>query len=60
MEATEEPMDRDNPLLDIQDSRKLLITPHIGWISREARERLMNEVYLNIKAFQSGEKRNVV
>lgn len=57
---TEEPMNKDNPLLNIQDSRKLLITPHIGWISKEARERLMKEVYLNIKAFQSGEKRNVV
>lgn len=57
---TEEPMKKDNPLLEIQDSRKLLITPHIGWISREARERLMKEVYLNIQAFQNGEKRNVV
>jgi len=57
---TEEPMKKVNPLLEIQDSRKLLITPHIGWISKEARERLMKEVYLNIQAFQNGEKRNVV
>jgi len=55
-----EPMRKDNPLFRIQDSGKLIITPHIGWAPKETRERLMEEVYQNIKAFQLGEKRNVV
>ena len=55
-----EPMRKDNPLFRIQDSGKLIITPHIGWAPKETRERLMEEVYQNIKAFQRGEKRNVV
>lgn len=45
-----EPMRKDNPLLRIQDSRKLIITPHIAWAPKETRERLMDGVYENIKA----------
>ena len=37
-----EPMDPENPLRRIKDSRKLLITPHVGWASVEARTRLMD------------------
>lgn len=37
----------------------LLITPHIAWAAVEARTRLLQEVYKNLKAFQKGEKRNV-
>ena len=36
-----EPMRKDNPLRKIKDSEKLIITPHIGWASVEARTRLM-------------------
>ena len=43
-----EPMAEDDPLLQIKDSRKLLITPHIAWATIEARKRLMQEVYRNI------------
>ena len=43
-----EPMSADNPLFDIKDSRKLLITPHIAWATTEARSRLMEQVYKNI------------
>lgn len=57
---TDEPMRADNPLLRIQDSRKLIITPHIAWAPVETRERLMQEVYKNIEAFFKGEPRNVV
>ena len=55
-----EPIAADNPLLEIQDSSKLIITPHIAWATYEARVRLMDEVYENIKAFEAGESRNVV
>ena len=36
-----EPMAADNPLRQIKDSEKLIITPHIAWASIEARTRLM-------------------
>ncbi len=55
-----EPIAADNPLNEIKDSNKLIITPHIGWASRETRQRLMDEVYKNIEAFQKGEERNIV
>ncbi len=55
-----EPITADNPLNRIKDSGKLIITPHIGWASRETRQKLMDEVYKNIEAFQRGEGRNIV
>ena len=55
-----EPIRADNPLMRIQDSGKLVITPHIAWASTEARRRLVEEVYQNVAAFQRGEKRNIV
>ena len=55
---TKEPLPADSPLLDIQDSRKLLITPHIAWASVEARRRLIQELALNLEAWMRGEKRN--
>ena len=44
-----EPMREDNPLRQIQDSGKLIITPHIAWAPKETRERLLDGVYENIK-----------
>ncbi|WP_331464157.1 D-2-hydroxyacid dehydrogenase [Velocimicrobium porci] len=55
-----EPMTSENSLLKVNNREKLIITPHIAWASVEARERLMEEVYKNIEAFQNGEKRNVI
>ncbi len=46
-----EPMAEDNPLREIKDSNKLLITPHIAWAAVEARQRLMNIIYGQIKEF---------
>lgn len=46
-----EPMEAENPLLQIEDSRKLLITPHIAWASIEARTRLMHIILNQIKEF---------
>ncbi|MDY5775565.1 MAG: D-2-hydroxyacid dehydrogenase [Lachnospiraceae bacterium] len=47
----EEPMSKDNPLQRIQDSSKLVITPHIAWASVEARKRLMKIVEKQIENF---------
>ena len=55
-----EPMSRENPLMEIQDSRRLIITPHIAWAPVETRARLLDEVYRNIQAFLNGEARNLV
>ena len=46
-----EPMSSDNPLAEIKDSRRLLITPHIAWASVEARSRLMAIICGQIKEF---------
>ena len=43
-----EPMVAENPLYTIKDSKKLFITPHIAWATKEARSRLMENVYRNI------------
>ena len=47
----EEPMSPDNPLRNLKDSEKLLITPHIGWASVEARTNLMKIIYGQIKEY---------
>ncbi len=57
---TKEPMSADNPLLTIKDSNKLVITPHNAWATYEARVRLLDEIYNNLKSFINGEARNVV
>ncbi len=51
---TAEPMSADNPLREITDSGKLVITPHIAWASVEARTRLMKQVEQNIEEFVKG------
>lgn len=55
-----EPLPITSPLLKIQDSQKLLITPHTAWATSEARQRCVDEVTENIKAFLRGESRNIV
>ena len=55
-----EPMEHTNPLLQIQDSTKLVITPHMSWASVESRTRLIAEVAQNIQAFLDGADRNVL
>lgn len=46
-----EPMSKENPLRDIKDSERLIITPHIAWASVEARTRLMQIICNQIKEF---------
>lgn len=48
---SKEPMAKENPLLSIKDSTKLIITPHIAWASIEARTRLMDTILKQIKEF---------
>lgn len=46
-----EPILEDNPLLKVKNKDRLLLTPHIGWASIEARTRLVKMVAENIKEF---------
>ena len=55
-----EPMPLDNPLLKCKDSSKIIITPHVAWATSEARQRCVDVVTENIKAFLRGEEKNVV
>lgn len=57
---TTEPLPETSPLLKIKDSAKLLITPHIGWATSEARQRCVDVVTENIRAFLNGEEKNIV
>ena len=55
-----EPLEVNNPLSQIKDSTKLIITPHLAWASVEARTRCVQGAYENIAAFMRGEDTNVV
>ena len=52
-----EPPSSDNPLLSAPNT---YITPHIAWATKEARNRLMEIAYLNLKGFMDGSLQNVV
>lgn len=49
-----EPIVADNPLNEIKDSTKLIITPHMSWASVESRNNVRDKVAKNIQAFLDG------
>ena len=58
---SQEPPDEGHPMTEAAARLdNLLITPHCAWAAREARQRLMDEVFENIQAFRRGERRNRV
>lgn len=52
-----EPIKGDNPLLR---ARNCIITPHMSWGAKEARQRIMDITVENVKAYQAGKPQNVV
>ena len=52
-----EPIRADNPLLK---AKNCIITPHISWAAKEARQRIMDITVENVRAFLAGEPVNVV
>lgn len=55
----EEPPVNGDPLLDCSSPR-LLMTPHIAWATREARQNSLNQLAGNVAAFLRGERQNRV
>lgn len=55
---TEPPVNGD-PLLDYAGDN-LIVTPHVAWASREARQNAIDELAANAAAFIRGERRNRV
>lgn len=49
-----EPIESNNPLMQIENKERLLITPHIGWASIEARRKLLAGIVKNIEDFLEG------
>lgn len=52
-----EPPSADNPLPSAQD---VIITPHMAWATREARQRLINLAVSNLSAYLRGQPQNLV
>ena len=52
-----EPIKADNPLLG---AKNCIITPHMSWGAKEARQRIMNITVDNVKAYIDGAPVNVV
>ncbi len=52
-----EPPAPGNPLINAPNC---LITPHLGWATKAARQRLLGAVVANVAAFQAGASKNVV
>ncbi|APW66554.1 hydroxyacid dehydrogenase [Poseidonibacter parvus] len=48
-----EPIEESNPLLKVKNKDRLLLTPHIGWGSVEARTKLIELVANNVRNFIS-------
>jgi glycerate dehydrogenase len=55
----QEPPVNGDPLLDTQIPN-LLVTPHIAWAAREARQRCIDEMAANIRDFRDGGRRGRV
>jgi len=55
----QEPPETSSPLLQYVSPR-LIVTPHVAWASRAARQRLVIEIVDNIQAFLRGSPRNTV
>jgi len=52
-----EPIKGDNPLLK---AKNCIITPHISWAAKAARQRILDVTMDNIKAYIDGTPRNVI
>lgn len=52
--VSKEPIEKNSPLLKINNKNRILFTPHIAWASKEARVRLVDGIINNIKNYING------
>lgn len=55
-----EPFGTESPFYEIKDYPNVILTPHMAWGAKEARERCFSEMLKNMEAFYSGNIRNRV
>lgn len=55
-----EPFPTEHPFTELLGLDQVLLTPHMSWGAKEARERCLQEMILNMEAYMRGEERNRV
>lgn len=55
--VSKEPIEKDNPLLK---AKNCIITPHMAWAAKEARQRLLDTAVDNVEKFYKGHLVNTV
>lgn len=58
--VTPEPPPRDHPFMCLTARPNFILTPHIGWASREARQEVADQVTACIEGYLAGSPRNLV
>ncbi len=58
--ATVEPPGRDHVLMQLLAHQNFLLTPHVAWASREASQKLVEQLMENIELFWRGAPRHIV
>lgn len=53
-----EPFGTDSPYYAVKELDNVCLTPHMAWGAKEARQRCLNDIVENIKAYLRGEKRS--
>ena len=49
--ASREPIEAGNPLLELTGDPRFVLTPHIGWASRQAQQAVIDQATANVDAF---------
>lgn len=55
---SEEPFTKNHPFYSLREHPNVCMTPHMAWGAVEARQRCINEMAENIRAFACGDSRN--
>lgn len=55
-----EPPPLDHPFMRLAGRPEFILTPHVGWASREARQAVADQVTACIEGFAAGQPRNLV
>lgn len=56
--AAPEPPPADSPIMRLATRANVIVTPHVGWASREAVQGLADQLVDNVEAWARGEPRN--